>query len=279
MNVYEIITDKIVKELEKGQIPWQKPWSGGSGKPAINIVSKKRYNGINTILTNMQGYNSNEWGTFKQISSKGGKVTKGEKSTQIIFWKFLDKENKSTGKMDSIPMLRYYNIFNVEQTDIKWEKPSTENKPEFKVIESCESIIKNLPLGMPKVVHQQQRACYYPEQDYINMPKKDTFTNASSYYSTLFHEYSHSTGHANRLKRSGIMDRHHFGSCDYSKEELIAEISASFLNAETGILHHQIKNSTAYLQSWLNALKNDVKLIITASGKAQKATDYILNKS
>ncbi len=278
MNVYEIITNKIITELEKGSIPWQKPWSGGSGLAAVNLVSNKKYNGINTVLTNMQGYDCNLWGTFKQISSKGGKVNKGEKSTQIVFWKFLDTTDKTTGDAKQVPMLRYYNIFNIEQTDIEWQKPKAKKKTNFEVVATCENILSKMPLGMPKVVHQQQRACYYPEADYINMPKKETFVNSPSYYSTLFHEYSHSTGHSKRLKRSGIMERHHFGSCDYSKEELIAEISASFLNAEACILHHQIDNSVAYVKSWLNALRNDPKLIVTASGKAQKATDYILNK-
>ncbi len=276
-TVYEIITSKIIEKLEAGTVPWHKPWSGGSGLAARNFTSKHVYRGMNTILTNMQGYSSEYWGTIKQISKAGGKVNKGEKATQIIFWKFLDGLD-ANGEAKQIPMLRYYNVFNLEQTTgVDYERPIIEEQKEFRIIESCEKILDNLPIGKPRLVHQQQRACYFPLEDKINMPKKETFEKNTEYYSVLFHELGHATGHENRLKRAGIMDRHAFGSCDYSKEELVAEITASFMNGAAGILHETVDNSTAYIQSWLRKFKDDPKMIVQAAGKAQKAADYLLN--
>ena len=277
-KVYDIITDRIITELEKGIIPWRKPWNtAGMSK---NLISGKTYQGVNAIMTNLQSFNSEYWLTFKQCKSLKGKIVKGSKSTPVIFWKFLDgKIDDVTGKADKIPMLRYYNVFNATQTEgIDYPKATTE-LTEFKQIESAEKILADMPLGMPKVLHEEQRAYYQPGSDIINMPKKESFANTPEYYSTLFHELTHSTGHKDRLNRDGVAGEISFGSNCYSKEELIAEIGASFLNGHSGIMHKTIDNSTAYIRSWLGKLKSDKKLVITASGKAQKAANYILNIS
>ena len=275
-KAYDIITDRIITELEKGVVPWRKPWNtAGMSK---NLISGKTYQGVNAIMTNLQSFNSEYWLTFKQCQKLKGKIAKGSKATPIIFWKFLDgKVNEETGKADKIPMLKYSNVFNVCQTEgIDYPKPQT-NTTEFTQIASAEKILEELPLGMPKVFHEEQRAYYSPGQDIINMPKKESFAKTPEYYSTLFHELTHSTGHKDRLNRDGVAGEISFGPNCYSKEELIAEIGASFLNGESGIMHKTIDNSTAYIKSWLSKLKGDKKLLITASGKAQKAVNYIRN--
>lgn len=276
ISVYELITNRIIEELEKGVIPWQKPWSGGTGN-AKNLISKKPYQGINQIMTSLQAFESEYWLTFNQCKKLGGSVKKGSKSTMVIFWKFLEKDNLATGKKDKIPMLRYYRVFNATQTEgIDYPVQDLEPK-QNNPIESCQKIINEMPLGMPKVLHEEQRAFYRPSSDHINLPRIETFTGSNEYYSTYFHELVHSTGHTKRLNREGVTGSINFGSNCYSKEELVAEIGASFLNGEAGILNHVIDNSTAYINSWLNKLRNDKKLIITASGQAQKAVNYLLN--
>lgn len=276
-TIYEIITDRIIEELERGTIPWHKPWSGGS--VAANFVTKKPYQGINWIMTNMQGFESEHWITFNQCKKLKGSIKKGSKSTPVIFWKFLDgKINLETGKADQIPMLRYYRIFNMTQTQgINYALPVQDAKTQNDIIASCEKIVNEMPLDMPKVFHDEQRAFYQPRNDTINLPKMETFDGSNEYYSTYFHELVHSTGHTKRLNRDGIMEAINFGSKCYSKEELIAEIGASFLNGQAGILNHVINNSASYIQSWLNKLKSDKKLVVTSAGKAQKAANYILN--
>lgn len=276
ISVYELITNRIIEELEKGSVPWQKPWSGGTGS-AKNLISKKPYQGINQIMTGLQAFESEYWLTFNQCKKLKGSIKKGSKSTMVIFWKFLEKDNLSTGKKDKIPMLRYYRVFNATQTEgIDYPVQDTEPK-QNNPIESCQKIINDLPLGMPKVLHEEQRAFYRPSSDHINLPRMDSFKGSTEYYSTYFHELVHSTGHEKRLKRDGVTGSINFGSQCYSKEELVAEIGASFLNGEAGILNHVIDNSTAYINSWLNKLRNDKKLIVTAAGQAQKAVNYLLN--
>jgi antirestriction protein ArdC len=282
-KVYDIITDRIVKQLEAGEIPWSKPWTGGA--LPTNAVSKKAYKGINVLMLYGQ-YNNPYWMTFKQAASLGGHVRKGEKSTPIIYWmmrKQQSKTDKTTGDKTTVtkeydrPILRYYSVFNVEQCeDLPDEFTKLDSQIDFIPINKAEEIIQGYP-RQPEIRHKEQRAYYNPTSDFINMPSKDSFDDVESYYSVLFHEMIHSTGHESRLNR--LIDTASFGSEDYSKEELIAELGAAFLRAETGInAESQMTSSAAYIQSWIKALKNDTKMIIQASSKGQKATDYILNK-
>lgn len=275
MKVYEIITNKIIEQLEKGTVTWRKPWKV-EGSP-MNFVSKRPYRGLNVFLLNSEGYSCPYWASFKQINKLGGKVKKGAKSSIIIYWKILDIEDRNDKGEDvskKIPLLRYYRVFNLEQTEgIEYK---TENKREkVNNIDECEDIV-NCFLDKPKINHNEARAYYSPNLDYINMPKKDLFDNAESYYSTLFHELTHSTGAEHRVNRKSVVEASYFGSENYSKEELVAELGASFLCGICGIENTTINNSVAYIQGWLKALKNDKKLIIYASAQAQKAVDYIL---
>ena len=224
------------------------------------------------------GYDSNYWLTFKQIQALGGNV-KGQHSEMVVFWKLLEKPAENpTGEhdMDYIPMLRYYRVFNLDQvTDIK--KPVAENLPTFQPIEGAEEVAARYQEQI-EVIHGGSRAYYQPSNDWIRMPEKETFDGAEEYYSTLFHEFTHSTGHKSRLNRPGITDAHYFGDEIYSKEELIAEMGAAILSGVVGIENKTIKNSASYIQSWLGKLRDDKRLVVHAAAAAQKAADFILGK-
>lgn len=286
MNVYEIITDRIVSQLEKGTVPWQKPWSGMAASEPRNLVSKKGYRGINAFLTDCQGYTSPYWLSFKQAGDLGGKIKTGEKGTPVIFWNWV---KKGTGKQDpvtdaellkNIPFLRYYTVFNSQQCELPEGKlPLVPDLPDngLTPIACCERIAAKMP-NAPAIRYGEQRAYYRPSTDSVNMPKFGTFRTAEAFYSTLFHELTHATGHEKRLNRSGITDATYFGTSNYSKEELVAEMGAAFLCGTAGIENRTTDNSAAYIASWLRQLRKDTKLVIVAAAQAQKAADYILHR-
>jgi antirestriction protein ArdC len=195
----------------------------------------------------------------------------------VVFWKLLEKpaENPTAEhETDYIPMLRYYRVFNLDQVaGIK--KPSLENLPIFQPIEEAETIASTYQEQV-EVSHGGTRAYYQPATDSIRMPEKEAFDSSEEYYSTLFHEFTHSTGHQSRLNRAGITEMHYFGDEIYSREELVAEMGAAMLCAVAGIENKTVKNSAAYIQSWLSKLRDDKKLVVHAAAAAQKAADFIL---
>jgi antirestriction protein ArdC len=276
MNVYEIVTEKIVKQLEAGAAPWSKPWTS---KPAANLISQKEYRGLNTFLLGSQGYASQYWLTYAQAVKLGGHVKKGEHSSLVVFWNIGEERtvvNRETGKeRQSKPvLLRYYSVFNLVQTEGIAEKLGLDKQTAVvPSIADCESIVVGMP-NPPKRT-QHGKACYWTANDTIGMPAKELFASPEEFYSTLFHELGHSTGHASRLNRPGIMEKHSFGDADYSREELVAEMTAAMLCGVTGIAPAVIDNSAAYLQNWIRVLKGDSKLLIQAASAAQKAADYI----
>lgn len=273
-----MITDIIIKKLESGCIPWKQPWKSS----AENLVSHKGYNGINVLLTCSQGFSSPYWLTFKQAKDYGGNVKKGEHGTPIIFWNWLKKNEKDPETNEefekSIPFLRYYTVFNSDQCELpEGIVPKINDVSGFNPIDKCEQIVLNMP-KVPEIKFEQDRAFYSPSQDFVNMPKPEKFDNPEKYYSVLFHELTHSTGHETRLNRKGLNQNTSFGSDSYSREELVAEMGAAFLCGLTNIENSTIDNSSAYIKSWLSHLKNDKKLIIIASAQAQKAVNYIIKK-
>lgn len=276
---YQIITDRIISLLEKGTVPWQKPWHGAERAPQ-NLASRKPYRGVNVFLLHAMHYMSPYWLTFKQAVDLGGNVRRGEKSCPVVFWKWLEIEKE--GKKERIPFLRYFNVFNASQCDgieehiPKSDAPAREHSP----VESAESIVHGMP-NRPPIKHGQAQAFYHPVDDYVGMPSAEHFKSGEEYYSVLFHELTHSTGHANRLARRTVAENEGgsraFGSQAYSKEELVAEMGAAFLCGQAGIVERTLDNSAAYIASWLSRLKDDPKLVVQAAGLAQKASDYILN--
>ena len=277
-QVYSVITDAIIKKLEEGTIPWKMPWSSDAPK---NLISGKSYRGINVFLLGSLGYMSPYWLTFKQAQSLGGHVNKGEKSVPVIFWKsWRTMETNDEGKLEEKGrfVLRYYRVFNIEQCTLPAEEVPQEDPTTraFDPIPKCEQVVKAMP-NAPEITHQSQRACYSPLLDIVNMPKPESFDAPVNYYSTLFHELAHSTGHQSRLDRDSITDPVRFGSHSYSREELIAEMGAAFLNGHCGLEDSTLDNSAAYIKGWLGRLRNDPKLVVQAAGKAQRAADYILD--
>ena len=283
-DIYQEVTDRIVKLLEEGTVPWRNPIKRGSGDGwPKNLQSGKGYRGINVFLLAVRawesGFSSDFWLTFKQAKAKGGAIRKGEKSSLVIFWKQIEKEDKETGEEIKLPVLRHYNVFNVEQCDNidapDAPVPDSETVP-FEPLDAAETIVTDYDRG-PPIEFGGNRACYRPKSDVVIMPQPDDFTDRESYYATLFHELSHSTGHSSRLDRGLDTNLTPFGSPDYSREELIAEMSAAFLSAAAGISPPTIEQSAAYLDNWCKALKGDKRLVVNAAGAAQKSTDWILD--
>ena len=273
-SVYEIVTNRILAELEKGQVPWRKPWR--TQLPA-NLITKRPYRGINVFLLALGGYGSQYWLTYRQAQALGGNVRKGEHGAKIIFWKF-DKFETETADGETeerkSAFLRYYTVFNLEQTE--GLKALLALPPAFP-IESAEAIAAGMP--NPPAFDQDAQAAYIPSRDTVTMPSRTAFESQAEYYSTLFHELSHSTGHAKRLARDGFDTPQKFGSESYSREELIAEMGSAMLCGIAGIEQTTISNSAAYLQSWIKRLKADSRLVVSAASAAQKAADYIRGES
>lgn len=281
-NVYQEITDRMISILESGVCPWKKPFKDSEIVKEFprNFKSKKLYRGINCWILHCSPYRSNLWGTYKQLEEAGFQVRKGEKATQVVFWKLLDIENKNESgeiEQDKIPLLKSYYVFNVEQCEgfVEVANGDVIAKEEDKIAE-CEKLISGFPLGMPEIHHAPGRASYSRLKDVISVPSPSEYDCKEEYYQVFFHECIHATGHKDRLKRETLLNWNYQGDENYSQEELIAELGASFLSGFAGILDKTIENSAAYLTGWVNALRGDNKLIIKAAGQAQKATDYLM---
>ena len=277
-NVYDMVTDRIIAELEKGQIPWQKPWTGiRSG--AYNRITKRPYSLLNQMLLQHTG----EYATFKQWQYFGGHIRKGEKSEIVCFWKILESEetNPETDEKEikKIPLLRYYNVFHISQVDGVEPLAPEQLNDEVEPIKAGDKIINDYinREHLNFVECKSNKAYYSPSNDTVVVPLKEQYNLINEYYSTTFHELTHSTGHKNRLNRLQTGAVAAFGSENYSKEELVAEIGSTTLMSIAGIeTPKTFRNSTAYIQNWLQVLRNDNKFIVSASSKAEKAINYIL---
>jgi antirestriction protein ArdC len=270
-KVYEIITEKVVESLKKGVVPWNQPWRVTGHR---NMISKKGYRGINPFLLDLKGYKSPFWMTFNQAKGLGGTVKKGEKGTMVVFWKMLKKAD-ANGVEKNIPLLRYYTVFNLEQTEgIDPKNIPADEKRAHAPIADAEKVVAEFA-DKPPVSHGGDRACYAPLSDKIEMPHPENFKTGEGYYRTLFHEFGHSTGHAKRLARK---DHTAFwgGKEEYAKEELVAEMTSAFLAGECQFTETVNNEDTvAYIGNWLKALNNDPTMVVSAAGQAQKAADYI----
>ncbi|HZQ46069.1 MAG TPA: zincin-like metallopeptidase domain-containing protein, partial [Verrucomicrobiae bacterium] len=265
----------IVRLLESGTIPWHQPWKGGNQWPQ-NFVSRKVYRGINLFLLNAARYPSPFWLTFKQVQSLGGSVKKGERSFPVVFWKIFKEEGDAEARR--IPFLRYYSVFNLAQCEgiaVSVLQP-VETSTRFQPIDRCEQVMAAMPKP-PAINHHGGRACYSPSLDEISMPEAKAFESSEGYYSTLFHELTHATGHVSRLNRKEVTEQQGFGSDPYSREELVAEMGAAFLCGHCEIENKTIDQSASYIQHWLQRLKEDRKLVVHAAAQAQKACDFILD--
>tara|TARA_B100000508_G_scaffold138385_1_gene134324 strand:+ start:7328 stop:8215 length:888 start_codon:yes stop_codon:yes gene_type:complete len=278
-KIYKRITSQVIAGLEAGHIPWKKPWVGE--RAPKNYKTRHAYTGANLWVLLARPFDSNLWLTFKQAQELGGSVMKGEKGTQICYWNIRSRDvvDKETGekKEKKAFFLKTFTVFNAEQIEgVEFNEPeATTGATTNEEAEKLLSEYKNSPELVYKAV---DTAYYSAEEDKVVLPRRKSFLSTTSYYSTLFHELGHSTGHPSRLDRDGIANFDHFGSEKYTKEELIAEMSACFLMSMCGLTAGLEQNNQAYINGWITKLKSDPKVLFEASREAQKACDYMLGE-
>jgi antirestriction protein ArdC len=273
-SVYDQITGRIIGLLDKGVVPWRKPWNTQTGMPR-NLVSGKPYRGINVFLLHAMHYESPYWLTFCQAQQLGGSVKKGAKACPVVFWKRLEVEDEETHEIEKIPMMRIYHVFNVAQCEGLLRETTPVAETPLRAPAKPEEIIAFMP-KRPEIKHGLTHAYYSPAEDIVAMPERARFESEAGYYATHFHELTHSTGHPSRLNRLTLTASQGFGSNPYCKEELVAEMGAALLCGQAGIVEQTIENSAAYVRNWLLQLQNDKKLIVQTAAQAQKAADFIL---
>jgi len=296
------ITEMVIEMLDKGIIPWKKPWVGGISNAPRSISTKKHYRGANSMILGCAGYSSPWWLTFGQARKLGGMVRKGEKSMPVHYWKFNQEYDcrtcggsglSSNGQCTACdgtgiykskyPQLFSFNVFNALQCEGLPEKYYETIKPEegegeeFDPVEECEKICDGYE-NAPDTYHDQSdRAYYSPSNDDIHLPNPDQFNTPSEYYSTRFHEMVHSTGHQSRLDRDSLVNSDGFGNHKYSKEELVAEMGATFLRGITGVNGDSVMdNSASYIANWKQKLQDNTDWLVWASSRAAKGVDWIL---
>ena len=271
MDIYAEITNRIIAEMEQGTIPWKKPWVGSGN--AVSYATGKPYSLLNQMLLGEPG----EYLTYNECRKAGGFVRKGEKAKMVVFWNWLEREDEETGEKKEIPFLRYYNVFHIRQCENIQSRRVMLPREHAAADLTADAIISDYTAREAVQLHHSEgdRAFYRPANDSITVPMMAQFSSTAEYYSTIFHEMTHSTGHSKRLNR---IDRTaFFGSEAYSKEELVAEIGAAALVNAAGLeTASSFKNSTAYIQNWLSVLRNDKRFIVSAAGKAEKAVKLIL---
>jgi len=287
-NIEDEIARIFIEQLEAGVVPWHKPWATTGGHLPLSMSTAKAYRGTNSMLLGVgamdAGYTSPFWGTFNQIKVLGGSVNKGEHGTMVIFYKGLTREETNeAGETMLEPkgaILKAYKVFNACQTTGLPEKflvVEPDTRTEFERIAEAEAVVEEyLTNGGPKLVHGSDRAYYSPSSDRVVMPELGTFETREHYYSTLFHELGHSTGHESRLSREGVVEGHRFGDEFYSREELIAEMTAAMSCAYLGLDQSStVPNSAAYLGHWVSKIREDPSILMKSAAGAQKACDAI----
>jgi antirestriction protein ArdC len=275
-NVYQMVTDRIIEELQQGVIPWEKPWTGVRDG-AFNRISKKPYSIINQMLLRHRG----EYASYKQWKEVGGQVRKGEKSEIVVFWKIYGKEEENEDgevEIKNRAVLRYYPVFHISQVD-GVEPLKEEELHDTEPIPDADDLLKAYVQreGITLEFEKSDKAYYRPATDTIHVPLLEQFTEVSEAYSTYFHEAVHSTGHDKRLARfEAGAGAAAFGSESYSNEELVAEIGSAMICNMLGVeTRHSFRNTAAYIQSWLKVLQNDSRFVVSAASRAEKAVKFI----
>lgn len=275
-TVYDIITSKIIEKLEQGVCPWRQPWSGVGPQ---NLFTGHSYKGINLFLT--FGHEKPYFATFKQITEAGLKLKKGSKSLPIVFWMKHEKKDASGDIESSFMSPRFYKVFNVAdiESNIKLDAilETKEQKKDHKPISEAQTIVDSFK-DAPSITFEGSRAYYRPSLDSVVMPEIGYFKSPELFYSVLFHELAHSTGHKTRLERQGVIEAQAFGSDTYGKEELIAEMTAAFLCGDCGLDNSTLETNAAYLNSWIKTIKGDPKMLMSAASHATKAAKWIKNE-
>lgn len=280
--IYKMITDQIIRLLQEGTIPWKRPWADNG--PPRNLASQRPYRGFNVFMLSLRGYASPFWLTAKQLERMGGQIKPEEKPVPVVCWRWRAMIEIASGKDESgekeiwSPWCWFYEVFNTDQCLGITHKLPKIRRREFNPIQTCEKIVGGMPTR-PKLEHTEAKACYRPLFDTVNMPNADLFSSNEEYYSVLFHELVHSTGHQERLGRHKILKKGFDSFVHmYSQEELVAEMGAAFLCAHAGIESSTMENSGAYIEAWLKKLNSDKRAVFFAAAHAQKAVDFILGK-
>lgn len=285
LDPYQFVTDMIVGHLEKGVVPWRCPWNREVGRPR-NFHTGKTYRGVNLLMLGWRGFASPYWLTFQQVKTLGGSVRKGERGSIVVKWgSFKDKEAQpdeqaEDGKKKAKFYLKEYTVFNAAQTE-GIQFPAVNGKPhmpEEKRVEVAEEMVANMPQRPNIMEGQRDMAFYKPSTDTIHMPAFGSFESAEAYHLTLFHELCHATGHESRLNRKTLVETDGFGGKVYSQEELVAEMGAAYLAMEADIVAEDHAQSAAYIQSWLDVLRepDHKRWLVFAATQAAKAADFVL---
>lgn len=278
-EIYAAITENIIANLETSG-SWVKLWQ----IPTPVSLNGRFYRGINRLILSSQKYTSRVYGTFGQVRSNGGVVRKGEKASVVVFWKVSQEKDKATGESKKKFLLRYYYVFNSEQADFdeqgRQKVAQLQNQVSEKVnteITQAEAIISGYE-DKPVIIYSEKddQAFYSPCRDLVSVPNRKYFTCSDAFYRTLFHELGHSVGHSKRLNRFEN-DIPTFGSMDYSREELVAELVSAYLSTIAG-MEANYQNSTAYIKNWSDVLRENTRWILWAAVRAERAADYILGK-
>ena len=286
-DVYTSVTNKIIADLEKGNLTWLKPWESKDFGGCVSLPLRsdgQPYQGINVLnlwgAAVGKGYTRPVWMTFKKAKELGGQVKKGEKGTLVVYASSFEKSeinDEGEETTSTIPFLKGYTVFNVEQInglpEKFYETPSRLEDTRVRM-EAVEQFIINTKAI---IQHGGNKAFYSPSHDFIQMPPSQSFRDIESYYAILAHELTHWTNHPSRLDRQFGQKR--FGNTSYAMEELVAEIGSAFLCAALGITPETREDHAAYIQSWLTVLKKDKRAIFTAASHAQRATDYLCGLS
>lgn len=282
-DIQQLVTDTIIRQLEAGTIPWQKPWKDNGASPFAlpkNAVTGKSYNGINIILlwgsAIEKQYASNDWASFKQWQSKNETVRKGEKGNFIVYADSFEKEVDD--EIKKIPFLKYSVVFNrCQLASYKPENIPQENDAKT-LVERIATVDDFIGNTLAVIEHKEGGAYYDTVNDKIIMPSEASFLETKqcsateNYYTTLLHELTHWTGHEKRLNRK---IKNKFGNHAYAEEELIAELGAAFLSAGFGIASTEKTDHASYIAHWLNILKGNKQFIISAASEASKAVGYL----
>lgn len=285
IDPYKLVTDTIIEQLEKGIVPWRRPWRRDVGKPR-NFNTGQEYHGINVILLNCRRFASPYWMTWNQIMSRGGSVLKGEHASLVVKYGTFKKKVAADGGTDEEKngyYLKGYRVFNALQTkEVNFPALSSvpQAAPDIRLARA-EEIIKAMPTPPRIQEGMKTEACYLRATDIVDMPGRGSFDTLEDFYGTLFHELIHATGHESRLSRKTLVENDGFGGKVYSEEELVAEMGAAFLATDADIVRDDHEQSAAYLKCWIKALGKDDhrRWIVRAANQAGKAADFILGRS
>ena len=275
-DIHKAIADKVIAHMETAGTDWAKDWAVPQSEQPTSMSTGREYRGINWLILGMaraaNGYTSGRWATYKQWKSRGAQVRKGEKGEMVVLYKPIVIKDKETGEKKSIRLLRTFSVFNADQVDgydapaaddFEWsEMPATAADD---LAERAGAIVKNA---------DPSSAFYVPSRDYINMPQQCQFSSAESYAGTLLHELTHWSGHESRCDRK---IKNQFGTKDYAYEELVAELGAAMMCGSLGISPEPREDHAKYLNAWIERLKSEPKLILSAAAKANQAAEWIFD--